>query len=180
MGGAPVGFQFEEIIEPKGDKRLADFSTGSVERWELQVNELVKSLYQNGKRDRHGIAVPELFVFGMLEEAGLVGLCSWMAKAVVVAGGGQGEDGYDAPPPYIHLMGVDETHRGQGLGDNLLLASLEAISQQWTGPRIPEIWGLVDRENEDCRGLVARHGFKCIEKLVGDDRWVRPAGLMVF
>lgn len=181
MEGAHADLQFEGIVEPKGDERLAGFSTGSDERWELQVNKLVRHLYEDGKRDRHGVSVPELFVFAMLEGARLVGLCSWIAKEVVAAGDGElCEEGDNGPPPYIHFMGIDKGHRGRGLGHNLMLASLEAISQQWTGPQMPTVWGLVDRENDDCRSLVAWHGFRPIEKPVGDDRWVRPAGLMVF
>ena len=178
MADAPSGLQFEEIVEPQRDEHLAGFSTGSVERWELQVNDLVRRLYEDGKRDRHGVPVPELFVFAMLDDHKLLGLCAWMAKAVVPAG--NGEPHKSGPPPYIHLMGISERHRGVGLGDNLLLASLEVISQQWTGPRMPTVWGLVDPENEDCRGLVARHGFGLVEKELGDDYWVRPADLMVF
>jgi GNAT superfamily N-acetyltransferase len=180
MAHAPGDLHFEEVAEPKGDERLAGFSTGKVERWELQVNELVKSLYELGKRDRNGAHVPELFVFAMLEADGvLLGLSAWMAKAVIAAGDDE-LYGKEGPPPYIHLMGISEDHRGRGLGGNLLLASLEAISQQWTGARMPAVWGLVDRDNKDCRALVAHYGFKMIKKRGGDDRWVRPAGLSVF
>ncbi|HXA55013.1 MAG TPA: hypothetical protein VNV37_09100, partial [Solirubrobacteraceae bacterium] len=140
MAGATAEFEFEEIAEPKGDDRLSDFSTGSLEHWELRVNELVASLHKDGKRDRDGVPVPELFVFAMSEGDDLLGLCAWIAKSFVTDDDDEPydeEEHEEGPPIYIHLLGVGERHRRGGLGHNLLLASLEAISQQWTGLRMP-------------------------------------------
>jgi ribosomal protein S18 acetylase RimI-like enzyme len=182
MADTSAVLQFEEIVEPKGDERLASFSTGSADPWDLTVNSLVAKLYADGKVNGRGHPIPQLFVLGMFEEDELLGICAWIPKDLVAS---EDDEPYqeieDGPPPYIHLLGVDERHRGEELGDNLLVATLEVISQQWTGPSMPEVWGLVHRKNYDCQDLVARHGFRRIgNEPAHDDFWVRPAGLELF
>ncbi len=179
MPGTRTSLQFEEIVEPKGNERLAGFVTGSADRWDLTVGALVATLYVDGKVDERGRPVPDLFVFGMLEQDELLGICAWIPKDIREDEDGRScEEAKDGPPPYIHLLCIDERHRGEELGDNLLQATLEVISQQWTGPKMPMVWGLVDRENYDCQDLVERYGFQPIAQEEGpDDYWVRPADL---
>lgn len=167
------------IKQPRGDERLREFSTGSREKWETDVNNLVRELFEYGLE-----FYPRLTVLAMTSEAGdILGLCAWRPKKLEPT-----PPTLEPPPepPYIHLIGIskqfrgDRTQEGERLGCALLVGALRAIDVQWTDTVMPEVWALVSRENIDSHELFARHGFELIKKKDGDDRRYRPPGLQIF
>jgi hypothetical protein len=175
----PGPLSFPLIRKPQGDTRLAGFSTGTKEKWERDVNELVDFHYKIGMQ-----GWPRLKIMAMMSAADeVLGVCGWHPKQPGFTPPGKQ---MTEPPPYIRFIGIAEGFRkrnseaGVTLGDELLVGALKRIALQWPSKAMPAVWALVDPKNKDSHNLFERHGFRMIEKEVGDHRQYRPYDLELF
>lgn len=180
---------FVQIKEPKGDPRLERFSTGTKEKWQIGVNKLVAELFT------HGLELyPSLTMLGMTSEAGAtLGLCAWRPKKLEaeMADDSDSISGPAHEPPYVHLIGINESFQGatvngseHTVGYELLRVALTAMKEQWVvrdkpASEMPDVWALVDRNNKRSHELFASHGFMVMRKKRGDYRRYRPYGLPI-
>jgi ribosomal protein S18 acetylase RimI-like enzyme len=59
---------------------------------------------------------------------------------------------------YIALIAVEESFRGQRVGDFLLGDGLKIISRARSG-QMPVVWAMIDPANQSSHKLFERHGF---------------------
>jgi hypothetical protein len=171
--------KFPTIKDPKGDPRLKDFSCGSKEKWERDVNDLVKELYERGSA-----IYDRLTVVAMESQSGeLLGVCGFRPKQPQFKPPGK----ETVEPPYIHVIGLSKSYRGwtledekTRLGSALLAGTMKKIALVWSGDATPAMWALVAPKNKYSHNLFERHGFGLIKKPSGDHRQYRPYGLPLF
>ncbi len=171
--------KFPIIKTPKEDPRLKGFSCGNGQKWERDVNTMVKELHDKGSAH-----YDRLTVMAMESQSGdLHGICGFRPKQPQFQPPGP----QMLEPPYIHVIGLSASHRGwtledekTRLGSALLVGAIKKIAIQWPGDRMPAVWALVARKNALSHNLFERHGFVLIRKENGDHRQYRPTASRFF
>ena len=151
--------RFSVIKEPKQDARLKDFTCGTAEKWERDVNEMVEKQYL-GTAIRHPTMVAMESVSG-----DLLGVCGFCPRPVDIPVPGP----LQSEPAYIHVIGLSAGYRGWRLEDKktrlgaaLLANTLKKIAVAWSGNEMPAVWALVAPANKDSNNMFESQGFALI------------------
>ena len=146
-------------VDPTAYAQLDAFSSGLSSVYEQEVNEIVSGL-RRGAAPNVEVRVAEDAATGEL-----IGLCGFLQMPMVPA----------SPEPsfedavHICVIGVSAVYRGlrmpDGLtrmGDFLLSDALDQIEGTWGIGQMPQVWGIVGKDNEASHRLLGAHGFELV------------------